>query len=122
MTTFNNGFSPKKQILPLSGRKFDAAKLAISMRHETNDDGSQMFKKDEYLTAQQITSFWSRHAANVRAGAVDARKRTAPPTEAGAADEETTSLVIPLDEYIKDPNIPTEEMELRNINFDDLCQ
>ncbi len=92
------------------------------MRHETEDDGSQMFNKKDYLTAQQITSFWSRHAASARASAVDARDKTSGPSEAGPAVEETI-LAVPLDEYKKDPNIPTEEMELRDtINFDELCE
>ncbi len=94
------------------------------MRHETEGDGSQMFTKDEYLTAQQITSFWSRHAATMRAGAVVARDISSGPTETGPADDdENVSLVVPLDACTKDPNIPTEEMELRSsINFDELCE
>ena len=46
-----------------TGRKADASEVSQSMRKACNADGSLLFKSDEYLTSQQITSFFSRTAA-----------------------------------------------------------
>lgn len=51
---FNNGL--------LSGHKEDPENVSESMKFSTNPDGSRMFKMDEFLTPQQIMSFFSRHA------------------------------------------------------------
>ncbi len=69
----------------VSGRKFDAAKLSEEMR-----------------TEQQIIGFWSRYAAMKRANAVSAEQQA------------TTGdiLSIPIDEYHRDPNVPSEEYDI----------
>jgi hypothetical protein len=51
---FNNGQS--------TGRKANPEAVAQSMRRAKNKDGTHMFNKDEYLTAQQIAGFFSRYA------------------------------------------------------------
>ncbi len=72
------------------------------MRHAVFDDGTRMFSKDEYLTAQQITGYWSRYAATVRAKGANARKQALEP---GISR-------VPLNEYRNDPNIPDPEAEI----------
>ncbi len=71
MVTFNSSYhcTNIQTNSTFSGRKFDAKRLALTMRQEQLENGAQYFSKQEYLTAQQIISFWSRHAANVRAAA-----------------------------------------------------
>ena len=44
-------------------RKADASEVSKSMRKARTADGSLIFLSDEYLTSQQITSFFSRMAA-----------------------------------------------------------
>ncbi len=85
------------------GCKFDAAKLSADMRHEVTSDGKRMFAKEEFLTAQQITSFWSRYASNARVNAAAAREEALRPQFPD----------VPVDESQDDPNIPTEEDKLR---------
>ncbi len=46
-----------------TGRKADASEVSKSMGKASNADGSFIFLLDEYLTSQQITSFFSRMAA-----------------------------------------------------------
>ncbi len=74
------------------------------MRHEVNSDGKRMFSKGEFLTMQQITSFWSRYASNARVNAAAAREEALRPHFPD----------IPVEESRDDPNIPTEEDELRH--------
>ncbi len=85
-----------------------AAKLAISMQTELSSDGRNcLFSKKEYLTAQQITSFWSRHAAHVRRNAATAR-------------QQENLNIIPTDAQRRDPSFPTEEDELWAILSEDI--
>ena len=46
-----------------TGQKADASDVSKSMRIARNADGSLLFLSNEYLTSQQITSFFSRTAA-----------------------------------------------------------
>ena len=46
-----------------TGRKANPDEVSKSMRKARNSDGSLLFVSDEYLTSQQITSFFSRMAA-----------------------------------------------------------
>ncbi|CAB3987050.1 SURP and G-patch domain-containing 1 [Paramuricea clavata] len=46
-----------------TGQKADASDVSKSMRKARNADGSLLFLSNEYLTSQQITSFFSRTAA-----------------------------------------------------------
>ena len=46
-----------------TGQKADGSEVSKSMRKARNADGSFLFQSDEYLTSQQITSFFSRLAA-----------------------------------------------------------
>ncbi len=57
---FNNGQS--------TGRKANPEAVAQSMRRAKNKDGTHMFNKDEYLTAQQIAGFFSRYAKKKKLG------------------------------------------------------
>ncbi len=86
----------------ISGRKYDAGKLAVDMHHELLPDGTRMFSKDEYLTAQQITSYWSCYAATVRARGASAWQQALQPEISQ----------VPLNEYRNDPNVPDPEAEL----------
>ena len=54
-----------------TGHKADANSVSQSMRKARNVDGSLMFDTSEYLTAKQITSFFSRLARKRRAARVD---------------------------------------------------
>ncbi|XP_063427080.1 uncharacterized protein LOC134710627 [Mytilus trossulus] len=51
---FNNGL--------VSGHKEDPENVSEAMKFSTNPDGSKMFRMEEFLTPQQIMSFFSRHA------------------------------------------------------------
>ncbi len=72
------------------------------MHHEQFTNGTQMFTKDEYIMAQQITSYWSRYAAMVRAKGASARQQ--------ATNQETVE--VPLAEYRNDPNVVEQEAGL----------
>ncbi len=72
------------------------------MRQAVFDNGTRMFSKDEYLTAQQITSYWSRYAATVRGKGANAWKEALEP---GMSQ-------VPLNEYRNDPNTPDPEAEI----------
>ena len=49
-----------------TGRKLDAEIVAKEMRHALGSDGRRLFKSSEFLTEQQITSYFSRLSAKVR--------------------------------------------------------
>lgn len=49
-----------------TGRKLDAEIVAKEMRHALGSDGRRLFKSSEFLTVQQITSYFSRLSAKVR--------------------------------------------------------
>lgn len=49
-----------------TGRKVDGDAVAREMRRAQGTDGVRLFKVSEFLTAQQITSYFSRLAAKVR--------------------------------------------------------
>ena len=51
-----------------SGRKADPAQVAQDMRYAKSDDGSRRFSVNEFLTPQQIKSYFSRAAAKLRSG------------------------------------------------------
>ncbi len=87
------------KICPILGRKFDATTLSTDMRHELSSDGKRRFTKEEFLTAQQITSFWSRYSSTARANAAAAREEALGSNFPDVALEDSRS----------DPNIPTEE-------------
>ncbi len=65
----------------------------------TSDGRNRLFSKEEYLTAQQITSFWSRYASNIRKNAATAR-------------QQENLNIIPIDAQRRDPSFPTQEDEL----------
>ncbi len=76
-----------------------------------NSDGKRKFTKDEFLTAQQITSFWSRYASSARANAAAARE------EALGSNFPD----VPLGEARTDPNIPTDEDNNRSAFDSNAC-
>lgn len=49
-----------------TGQKQDPIYVARDMRFAKKMDGSKLFKRDEYLTTQQVQSFFSRMAAKCR--------------------------------------------------------
>lgn len=51
-----------------TGRKANPATVAQSMRKAKHQDGTKVFTKNDYLTAQQIASFFSRHARKRKGG------------------------------------------------------
>jgi len=53
----------KFKIREQSGNKADPAQVAKDMRHAKHEDGNRSFTLDEFLTPQQIKSYFSRAAA-----------------------------------------------------------
>ena len=49
-----------------TGRKLDAEIIAMEMRHALGSDGRRLFKSSEFLTVQQITSYFSRLSTKIR--------------------------------------------------------
>ena len=49
-----------------TGRKLDRDVVAREMRHALGTDGVRLFKVSEFLSPQQISSYFSRHAARIR--------------------------------------------------------
>ena len=54
----------KSRIGPETGHKADPEQVAREMRYASNERGEHRFKVDEFLTAGQIQSFFSRTAAS----------------------------------------------------------
>ena len=50
----------------ISGQKEDTENVSEPMKYATNSDGTRLFSSDEFLTPQQILSFFSRHARKYR--------------------------------------------------------
>ncbi len=67
-----------------SGRKFEAKWVAKEMQ-EMQIAGEPYFQKSEYLTENQIRSYWSRYSAQVRAQGTRQITAAAGPTEVAAA-------------------------------------
>ena len=65
-----------------TGRKLHPDNVAKEMRRALNSDGKRLFKPMEFLTEQQITSFFGRLAAKVR------QKLVATDEDICAAEEE----------------------------------
>ena len=49
-----------------SGRKADPAEVERELKFAKDESGLSLFKSAEWLTAKQIKSFFSRHAAKLR--------------------------------------------------------
>lgn len=62
-----------------TGHKQDPARVAKDMRFAKKADGSRLFSSNEFLSAQQIQSFFSRMASKLRqvAGIIDSDIRAA---------------------------------------------
>lgn len=58
----------KFQIGQESGHKADPEKVSRDMRYARRDNGERRFEVDEFLTAQQIQSYFSRTAAKLKHG------------------------------------------------------
>lgn len=61
-----NYLDSKFQIGQQTGSKAEPEQVAKEMRHAKNEDGGRRFSVDEFLTPQQIKSYFSRTAAKVR--------------------------------------------------------
>ncbi len=73
-----------------SHQKYDPGRLSNEIRKERTTAGQPCSRKDHYLSANQIRSFWSRYSAKYKEGI----------TPAGVdAPEE-----VDPDEYVTDPN------------------
>ena len=59
-------FTARFNIGQESGMKLDAEVVAKEMRRARGSDGERLFKVSEFLTAQQVASFFSRIAAKVK--------------------------------------------------------
>lgn len=49
-----------------TGHKADPEQVSLDMRYAKNDDGSRRFTVDDYLSAQQIKSYFSRTSSKLR--------------------------------------------------------
>lgn len=49
-----------------SGHKADSEQVSIDMRHAKNEDGTRRFTVEEFLSAKQIKSYFSRTSAKLR--------------------------------------------------------
>ncbi len=78
-----------------TGIKFNPTQTAQDMRKLQGPGGRAYFQPSEYLTWQQIASFWSRMNANPRAS-----NRQQPPDQ------------VNHDEYVNDPTIPTQHADI----------
>ena len=56
----------KYNIGQTTGRKLDAETVAREMRRSIGPDGNRLFRVSEFLTSQQVSSFFSRLAAKSR--------------------------------------------------------
>ena len=63
-----------------TGNKQDPQTVAQQMRYAKELDGSRRFKIEEFLSANQIKSYFSRKASKLRHGPI-AQVRNAPPTD-----------------------------------------
>ncbi|KAK3715340.1 hypothetical protein QZH41_001341 [Actinostola sp. cb2023] len=67
---FNNNqrqyLDDKFRIGEITGHKFDPAQVAQDMRYAKHNDGSRRFTVEEFLTPQQIKSYFSRTAGKLR--------------------------------------------------------
>lgn len=72
----------KFQIAERTGRKADPASVAIAMWKAKDVNGQRLFDSTEFLTAQQVASFFSRLAA---------KKTTAEDMEDDDEDEDHTA-------------------------------
>jgi hypothetical protein len=46
-----------------TGEKADSQQVALDMRNARNEDGDRLFQRDQWLTKNQVKSFFSRLAA-----------------------------------------------------------
>lgn len=63
---FNETQKAKFNIGQATGRKLDGETVAREMRRSSGPDGNRLFRVSEFLTAQQVSSFFSRIAAKSR--------------------------------------------------------
>lgn len=49
-----------------TGHKMDPGSVARDMRYAKTSEGTRLFTRDQFLTAQQVQSYFSRHAAKLR--------------------------------------------------------
>ena len=76
-----------------TGHKADPEQVAREMRYARNERGERRFKVDEFLTAGQIQSFFSRTAAKLRHAATPAEDDEEEDTDNQAAEDEEAFLI-----------------------------
>ena len=69
-----------------AGRKVTPAEAAIRMRSLRNDAGNRLFEKGDWLTVQQVTSYFSRLVAM--------KRMTQLPTAVESLEEEDAEAVV----------------------------
>jgi hypothetical protein len=78
-----------------TGHKADPTQVAHDLRYPKNGDGSRRFSVNEFLTPQQIKSYFSRTAAKIRHGkAGNTDESDAQAVEDQAAYSSTRALII----------------------------
>lgn len=77
-----------------SGIKADPAQVARDLRHARNDSGDQRFKIDEFLSPQQIKSYFSRKAAKNRKASIKELSDNAVAAEDAKAYSEAREMII----------------------------
>ena len=50
----------------MTGHKWDPLQVSLDMRHAMNEAGERLFKREEWLTAQQIKGIFPRLAKTQR--------------------------------------------------------
>ena len=73
-----------------TGHKLDPETVARDMRYARNDEGRRQFTVNEFLTAQQVQSFFSRRASRLRQVTTDDREAA----EDSEAYDELRTLVL----------------------------
>ena len=68
--------------------KIDPANVAHDMRYARNQLGEKLFTVDEFLTAQQIQSYFSRKASKLRHAHSDDDEQAEQDAEIMAAEDE----------------------------------
>ena len=77
-----------------TGRKVTPAEAATRMRSLRNDAGNRLFEKVEWLTVQQVTSYFSRLAAMKRMSQLPAAVESLEEEEEEEEEEEDVEAVV----------------------------
>lgn len=94
-----------------SGLKLDAEAVSREMRRTRGEDGKQLFKVPEFLTAQQVSSFFSRMAAKIK-------QRTIPQQSNDPSEQDLRAMEDEVN-FSMAKNAVYEELQIRHpITYD----